>query len=185
MVNSAETTARRAEADQLNPVGMCLQQVRQWADIPALHPDAATAWEHTGDRHPGDFDPPRGALAYWTGGSGGHGHIACSLGGRRIRTTDGDGPGRIATRPITWPNQEWGLTYAGWAWDVNGVTIPHDEQEDSMTEEEWKRLRKIVSEEVRALLFEPVDDREPKPTNVRQALRLSADHARGYKNDDG
>jgi hypothetical protein len=178
MVNDAETTARHAEADQLNPVGMCLQQVRMWADIPARFPDAATAWANTEDRHPADLDPPRGALAYWTGGSEGHGHIACALGGGKIRTTDGAGPGRVATRPLSWVQEEWGMPYAGWAWDVNGVTIPHEE-EDDMTEAEWIKLRKIVSEEVRALLQAPVDKREPKPTTVRQALRLSADHARG------
>lgn len=182
MVNDAETTAANAEADLLNLTGMCLQQVRLWADIPARYPDAATAWEHTEDRHPGGTStPPRGALVFWTGGSDGHGHIACSLGNGRIRTTDGDGPGRIATRPLTWITAEWGLPLAGWAWDVNGHTIPHDEEEeDDMTEADWTKLRKIVGEEVRALLFEDVDGREPNPTNVRTALRLSADHARGF-----
>jgi hypothetical protein len=183
MVNNAEQTARNAEADQFNLEGMCLQQVRMWADIPAMHIDAATAWAHTVHRHPGDFDPPRGAAVYWTGGSGGHGHIALSLGGRKIRTTDGDGPGRVATRPLSWPTESWGLPYAGWAWDINGVTIPHDEQEDEMTENDWKQLRTIVAEEVRKLLFEPVDDRKPDPTTVKKSLRLSADHARGYKAD--
>jgi hypothetical protein len=94
------------------------------ADIPALYADAAQAWHGTQARYPGDRDAPRGAPVYWTGGSNNDGHIAVSLGDGLIRSTDADGPGRIATVELGWVETHWGLTYAGWARDINGVTIP-------------------------------------------------------------
>lgn len=146
MVYDAETTARNAEADQANDPGMCLQQCRTWAGIPALYDDATSAWEHTEDRHPGDLDPPRGAMAYWTGGSSGHGHIACSLGSGKIRSTDAGGPGRVATVPISWVAQTWGLSYAGWSWEINGKTIRHEEEEEDV---DYDKIRDIVADELR------------------------------------
>ena len=187
MVYDAETTARRAEQDGTNTPGYCLQWCREKAGIPAMYPDAATAWRHTETGHPGALNPPRGALAYWTGGSHGYGHIAVSIGGGMIRSTDAGGPGKVATVPVSWPAKAWGLPYAGWAWDVNGVTIPHGEHdEDEMTGDDWDKLRSIVREEVQAakpdyarvFLAAEVDDREPEPTTVKKALRLGADHAR-------
>lgn len=127
MVNNAETTAREAENTHENDPGMCLQWSRQRAAIASLYGDAATAWRNTNDPHPGDRFPPRGAMAYWSGGSQGYGHIAVSVGGGWVRSTDAGGRGRVATVEIGWPGEAWGLPYAGWAWDVNEITIPHEE----------------------------------------------------------
>jgi len=125
MVNNATKTARTAEADTRNAPGMCLQQSRQWAGIDPRYPDAATAWRNVNDKHR-DTNPPRGAFVYWVGGSRGFGHIGVSMGKRRVRSTDAGGWGRVATRPIGWFSRHWSsLKYAGWAWDVNEVTIPH------------------------------------------------------------
>ena len=125
MANTATQTARNAENDQFNVPGMCLQQVHDWAGIPARYPDASTAWRNANDRHR-DRNPPRGAAVYWTGGSRGFGHIAISLGRGRIRSTDAGGSGRVATRTIGWFDRNWtSLRYAGWSWDINEVTIPH------------------------------------------------------------
>lgn len=125
MVNTSTQTARNAEADQSNAPGYCLMQSRIWAGIPAVYPDAATAWRNTNDRHT-DRRPPRGAAVYWTGGSRGYGHIAISLGKRLVRSTDAGGAGRVATRPLGWFDRHWSsLHYAGWSWDINEVTIPH------------------------------------------------------------
>lgn len=125
MVYDAETGARNAEQDTRNDPGYCQQQTRQWSGIAALYGDAATAWENTNDRHPGDRHPPRGAHVFWKGGSKGYGHVAMSLGNQQIRSTDAGGSGVVATRHIDWVTQNWGLPYAGWAWDNNEVTIPH------------------------------------------------------------
>jgi hypothetical protein len=125
MANNAAKTARAAQADSFNAPGMCLQQSRQWAGIPARYPDAATAWRNANDKHR-DKNPPRGAAVYWTGGSRGFGHIAISMGKKRVRSTDANGWGRVATRPIGWFSRHWpSLKYAGWSWDINEVTIPH------------------------------------------------------------
>lgn len=125
MVHDAETGARNSEADTSNDPGYCQQQTRMWSGINSLYPDASTAWRNTNDRHPGDRNPPRGAHVFWTGGSKGYGHVAMSLGGGRVRSTDAGGAGRVATVDLGWVESAWGLPYAGWAWDNNEVTIPH------------------------------------------------------------
>lgn len=125
MAYTAERTAQNAIADRYNSPGYCLQQVRMWAGIPARYGDAATAWYNTNDRHPGGRRPPRGSFVFWTGGSRGYGHIALSLGNGKIRSTDAGGSGRVATVDLAWVERNWGQRYAGWSWDVNEVTVPH------------------------------------------------------------
>lgn len=125
MVRNAEATAASAEQTHTNDPGYCLQWSRERAAIGSRYGDAATAWRNTNDRHPGDRNPPRGSMVFWTGGKNGYGHIGPSVGGGRVRSTDSGGSGKVATVDIDWPCRVWGLTYAGWAWDVNEVTIPH------------------------------------------------------------
>lgn len=147
MVNNAETTARNAEKSTTNEPGYCLQWCRERAAIPAKYPDAATAWKNAERRHKGDRRPPRGAMVFWTGGSHGYGHIAVSIGEGKARSTDAGGSGRVATVNLeTWP--AWGLAFAGWADNVNGVTIPDVGEENEMTEDDWNRFRSIVADEV-------------------------------------
>jgi hypothetical protein len=124
MANNADQTVKSAEASTSNGVGMCLQWSRQRAAIASKYPDAATAWRNAVNRHPGDRNPPRGAMVYWTGGSKGYGHIAVSLGGGKIRSSDANGNGKPATVDIGWPEKKWGMPYAGWADNVNSVAIP-------------------------------------------------------------
>lgn len=124
MAHDAHTTATNAEKSTSNGVGMCLQWSRERAAIASRYPDAATAWRHAKRRHKGDKNPPRGAMVYWTGGSKGYGHIAVSLGGGKIRSSDAGGNGRPATVDVDWPTRTWGMPYAGWADNVNDVTIP-------------------------------------------------------------
>jgi hypothetical protein len=130
MVNDAHQTAQNAENTHTNDPGMCLQWSRQRAAIASKYPDASTAWHNTKDRHPGDRNPPRGSMVFWTGGANGYGHIGPSSGGGNVRSTDSGGRGKVATVDVGWPERNWGLKYAGWAWDVNGVTIPHDNEGD-------------------------------------------------------
>jgi len=125
MVFSIATTVRNALNDHTNEPGTCLMAVRIWAGIAARYPDAATAWHNTNDRHPGNRNPPKGSFVFWTGGSKGYGHIALSLGGGKVRSTDAGGRGRVATVDLGWVERNWGQRYAGWSWDVNEVTMPH------------------------------------------------------------
>ena len=142
MVRTAEQTASNAEASTTNDPGMCLQWSRTRADIASLFPDAATAWKHALDRHKGDREPPRGAMVYWLGGSHGYGHIAVSVGGGMVRSTDAGGTGHVATVGVSWPTDHWGLPYAGWADNVNDVRIPG--VGDEMTEDDWDRMEKLI-----------------------------------------
>jgi hypothetical protein len=119
----AETVAA-AKASTYNIPGQCLGWSREQADIPSRYDDAATAWEHAHGRHPGDADPPKGAAVYWLGGSGGHGHIAISLGNGMVRSSDAGGYGVVATVPLRKLTREWHLTYVGWADSINGYRIP-------------------------------------------------------------
>lgn len=134
MVYRAAVCARNAEADHTNTPGYCLQQVRTWCGIPGRYPTAASAWANTNDRHT-DRRPPRGAAVFWTGGSHGYGHIALSLGDRNrdgvtaIRSTD-IGLGHVGTVSLGWIEDNWHLHYAGWAWDINEVRIPHTRGKD-------------------------------------------------------
>jgi len=95
------------------------------AGIPALYGDASTAWRNTNDRYPGNKNAPRGSFVYWTGGSKGYGHVAISLGGGKVRSTDYPTSGTVGTADIGWFETHWGLPYAGWAWDNNEQTVPH------------------------------------------------------------
>jgi surface antigen len=130
MPYTAEETARRALSTTTNAPGYCQMQSRTWAGIPARYPDASTAWYNTNDRHPGSTRAPRGSFVYWTGGTHGYGHVAISLGQRKdgttmVRSTDAGGAGKVATVPLRWVQQHWGLKYAGWAWDNNEQTVRH------------------------------------------------------------
>jgi len=118
----AETVAA-AKASTYNVPGQCLGWSREQADIPSRYTDAATAWEHAHGRHAGDTTPPKGAAVYWLGGSGGHGHIAISLGHGLVRSSDAGGAGVVATISLRRLTREWHLTYVGWADSINGYRI--------------------------------------------------------------
>lgn len=142
MTRTAEQTATSAEQTETNEPGYCLKWCRLRADIPALYPDAATAWKYAHHRHKGDRYPPRGAMVYWLGGSAGYGHIAVSVGNGRIRSTDAGGAGHVATVDVGWVEAHWGLPFAGWADNVNDVVIPGVGAE--MTEDDWDRMETLI-----------------------------------------
>lgn len=122
---NAEEVARAAEVSTSHmPPGYCLVWSRTRALIDSRYGTAAIAWANASDRRY-DRNPPRGAFCYWTGGSKGYGHIAVSLGGGLIRSTDADGAGSVATRSLAWFDTYWSsLNYVGWADNVNGVRVP-------------------------------------------------------------
>jgi hypothetical protein len=139
-----------------------------WCGIEARYPDASTAWRNTNDRHPGDkTDVPRGAAVYWTGGSSGFGHIALSLGNGMVRSTDAGGSGRIATVAIDWVQQHWGLPYAGWAWDINEVTILHRVPKPPEVDTNWERTRQAL---LVVLNSEDAKKVSEKRTNIQKFL---------------
>ncbi|MGB8019639.1 MAG: lytic transglycosylase domain-containing protein [Candidatus Nanopelagicales bacterium] len=102
-------TAGQAVAYALTQVGVwrdagyCLRFIgravyhRPGGTIPSAH----MVWDNApaSQRHPRDFNPPRGAIALWSSRIGrGHGHIAISLGGGKMVTTT---RGAVAIANIT------------------------------------------------------------------------------------
>lgn len=104
---------------------MCLQYVRQMI-TPAQAspfgslPDANAAWLKA-QKKVYTVNPPAGAPVYWSGGS--HGHIAVSVGGGYVRSTDWPIKGQVGTVAITRISAAWGIKYRGWSRDYAGLTI--------------------------------------------------------------
>lgn len=123
VVSSAQAAVDNANAQTTCDPGYCLKNVRQWLGIGSREADAADAWATAIGKHPGDKHPPKGAPAFWTGGSSGHGHITI-VRANDMRSTDIPSMGRVGNDPGDYPRRVWGLTYAGWAEGFNGVRIP-------------------------------------------------------------
>jgi hypothetical protein len=182
MVNTAEQTARNAEALDANVVGTCLMWCRERAGIPALYGTAAIAAAHAQRIHR-DLDVPRGAFAFWTGGSDGAGHIAIGLGNGVVRSTDAGGPGRVATKPVEWFATNWHLTYVGWADNVNGVTVPGvgDDMADPATQQKLDDILTEIRETHAAIataldaLADQIQTRAGKD-QLRKVKQLLRDH---------
>jgi hypothetical protein len=102
--------------------GMCLRATRQLYGVPALYTDAATAWAHTRYRVSAEH-APAGALVWWTGGSAGHGHVAILGKDGYCWSVDIRRPGYFDRIPVATITREWGLTFAGYSLDVNGVQV--------------------------------------------------------------
>lgn len=112
----------RAQSDDTNVPGMCLNQVSRWYGGPGIgNADNATeAWNKSKKKHRGDRNPPAGVPVYWLGGDG---HVALSLGGGMVRTTDWPKRGKIGTVSIGNLTRALGKPYAGWAEDLWGSGI--------------------------------------------------------------
>lgn len=100
--------------------GLCLKFARTCAGIPALYPDAITAWSHTTQRG-SRTEAPAGAFVWWSIGE--HGHVAISTGGGNCISTDIARTGSADQVPIARIAQRWGAKYLGWSWDCNGQSI--------------------------------------------------------------
>lgn len=97
--------------------GMCLKFARTCAGIPALYPDAITAWSHTRQRG-SRVNAPAGAFVWWSIGQ--HGHVAVSTGDGNCVSTDIRRTGHADLVPISEIARKWGAKYLGWSWDCNG-----------------------------------------------------------------
>lgn len=64
-------------------------------------------------RHPGDRNPPPGALLFWNTGHRA-GHVALSVGNGLIASNDIESRGRISIVPMDAPERRWGARYVGW-----------------------------------------------------------------------
>lgn len=103
--------------------GYCMEAV--WTafgnptpDAPGSYPMARSGWERTPEqfRHY-DRVPPKGAIVYFhnTANPSAAGHIAISVGGGYIVSTDKPGPGQVGLVSISEIENSWGgRTYLGW-----------------------------------------------------------------------
>jgi hypothetical protein len=103
--------------------GQCLHFV--WRCLDGQHkyglPDANAAFRASKHLHT-TGTPPAGVPVYFLGSK--HGHVALSVGGGRIRSTDWPSSGRISEVRISELAKAWGRRYAGWAGDMAGHKIP-------------------------------------------------------------
>ena len=127
---STTRTASQAAARSLlysrYTVGYCLNFVWNCISAPKSYgcPDANAAWTRATQKVR-TGTPPAGAPVYFRGGA--HGHIAISLGGGRIRSTDWPTKGRVGTTTIGDLCREWygsQSNYRGWSRDLCGDPIP-------------------------------------------------------------
>lgn len=108
--------------------------------------DAVDGWlsEPAKYRHT-DRKPPLGTPVAWSGGSNGNGHRAISLGPDedgvyQIRSTDAGGSGKVATVPLAWFEQHWGLKYLGWNESISGLLIEDDTKPAAVAKPKLKPL---------------------------------------------
>lgn len=137
MVRSAPQAVKAANATKKNKKGMCQMVTRGWLLGTSAgdrdkdgDADAVDGWlSEPKDQRFTDRKPWIGAPVAWSGGSGGFGHRALCVGYDDkgvplIRSTDANGATNVATRPLSWFEQEWGLKYLGWSKTITGVPIP-------------------------------------------------------------
>lgn len=77
-------------------------------------PSANAAWEASrGRQGPREGVPPAGAPVWFSGGR--YGHVALSVGGGRVRSTDWPGAGQVGEVEISRIARAWAHPYRGWA----------------------------------------------------------------------
>lgn len=111
-------------------VGMCLYASRSAAQADGGIKDAVAAWGNSQHKHKHSQSiPPRGTFVFYGGGSKGHGHVTVSDGNGWEYSTDLKRRGKVDRVRHTdlmraWgktPARPTGLTYLGYAEDINGV----------------------------------------------------------------
>jgi TP901 family phage tail tape measure protein len=112
-------SVRAAGQDKTNTPGMCLYEVSRWLAPGGIRgaENATDAWNKSKKKHVRDTNPPPGYPVYWAGGDG---HVALSIGGGWVRSTDWPRKGRVGSAKISDITKSWGKTYNGWAEDAWG-----------------------------------------------------------------
>lgn len=138
MVYTRGEAADRSLEQTRNVPGTCQLVTRTWFGAASAgdfdgdgDADAVDGWKSEPEiaKHRGDRKPPRGTPVAWSGGRNGYGHRAISLGHNAagvyyIRSTDAGGVGVVATVPLSWVEEHWGLHYEGWSSTIDGEQIP-------------------------------------------------------------
>lgn len=101
-----------------NAVGMCDRVVASYFGYSSSgYATAIVHWNSIppSSKHPGDTNAPAGSLVFWSGGSTGAGHVALSLGGGKIVSTDYPRSGITSATTIDAISNGWGEHYMGWS----------------------------------------------------------------------
>lgn len=122
-MRNATESVRVARSHKTFEKDMCARFVWTCIAAPKVYgmADANAAWSRaTGKRTTGT--PPAGVPVYW--GPSKHGHIAISVGGGRVRSTDYPTNGTVGEGSIEAVGKRFGLAYRGWSTDFGGDAIP-------------------------------------------------------------
>ena len=123
---SAAQAATRSKQYSTWRTNYCLNFVRNMltptVSSPYSLPSATQAWYYAQKKVTTGV-PPAGAPVYWKSFSHPYGHIAVSLGGGYVRSTDWPGKGQVGTVAISRLTSAWGQRYLGWSRDYAGLTI--------------------------------------------------------------
>ena len=125
-ISYAQAQAQRPSQNWLN---RCLQFVNNaWGNsVPWLgSPTAAQSWLAAPNKHTDNSTPPPGAAVYWAVPGNPDGHVALSMGGGNVATTDFCATGKVCVVPLDRITQGWGADYLGWADPNNAQGSPSD-----------------------------------------------------------
>lgn len=117
-------TASEAAANATAAIGkhnipnMCLYYVRTWCGAPGGYPNAGTAWLAAKYKHGQDRNPPAGVPVFFMPN-----HVALSIGGQNIVSTDWPHAGVIGQTTIDELEKAWHKTYYGWTEDIDKMRI--------------------------------------------------------------
>lgn len=115
--------------DQIdNPVKdftrLCLQFVRMCFELPAVFPDAGTAWDNAERKHrTTDANRIPAGVPVFFELPGVADHVVLSLGRGWCLSNDVQRPGRIDVVRIDAIRERWGAQLQGWSEDLNGFTV--------------------------------------------------------------
>ena len=122
-MRTATEAVAAARATTRNRDDYCLFHVQSWLAAPWSGPYAEWAWGHWGGQHHGDRRPPPGVPVYWHSPRHKYGHIALSVGGGRIRSTDWPRDTYVGETSIDEMTRAWGIQYLGWSDRFSGGPI--------------------------------------------------------------
>lgn len=134
---SAAEAVTRAQSYGSWQTNMCMNFV--WYQLSYAHvygiADAYAGWDMAHNKHTGSDagNPPAGAPVYWSTAHP-YGHVALSVGGGKVRSTDWPSKGDVGTVTIDQMTAAWGMHLLGWTEDLCGDRIPGLlEEEDDVT----------------------------------------------------
>lgn len=104
--------------------GLCLGYTRRVFGCPGKFATAFKAWKGAELRVPVAMQahPPAGVPAFFTPSKNGFGHVAPSLGGGMVRSTN-SGTGKISNVAVDTITDHWKQPYLGYSLDLNGKLI--------------------------------------------------------------